>query len=117
MLTRRFMEFATVTLTTVTLVADVPPVVTVDAAGKAFPVRLTNVPPLVAPEVGEIVVTVGEGAVLLVTSKLSKMTFPGGLVSTCEVSSLSSKRFDEVEDEAGAGGPGKLLELVVGITG
>lgn len=95
-------------LTTVTLVADVPPVVTVDAAGKPFPVRLTNVPPLVAPEVGEIV---GEGAVLQVTSKLSKMTFPGGLVSTCEVSSLSSKRIDEVEIEKGAGVPVRLPEL------
>jgi|KBSSwiS6_1023812.scaffolds.fasta_scaffold00026_15 hypothetical protein len=102
-------------LTTVTLVADVPPVVTVDAAGKPFPVRLTNVPPLVAPGVGEIVVTLGEGAVLLVTSKLSKMTFPGGLVSTCEVPSLSSKRTDEVETEEGAGVPVKLSELSVRI--
>lgn len=110
MLTRRFLELATVTL-----VADVPPVVTVDAAGKPFPVRVTNVPPLVTPEVGEIVVTVGEGAVLLVTSKLSKMTFPGGLVSTCEVSSLSSKRIDEVEIEEGAGVPVKLSELSVRI--
>jgi hypothetical protein len=100
-------------LATVTLVADVPPVVTVVPAGKPFPVRVTNVPPLVAPEVGEIVVTVGEGAVLLVTSKLS--TVPGGLVSTCEVSSLSSKRIDEVEIEKGAGVPVKFSELSVRI--
>ena len=82
------MELTTVTLTTVTLVADIPPVVMVVPAGKPDPVRVTNVPPLVAPEVSEIVVTVGEGAV---ASKL-KMTFPGGLAS-------SSKRISEVEIE------------------
>ena len=59
-----------------TLVADVPPVVT--PAGKPVPVRVTNVPPLV---VREIAMTVGEGAVLLTNSKFSKPIFPGGFVS------------------------------------
>lgn len=107
------MGLTTVTLTTVTLVAAVPPVVKVGPAGKPFPVRVTNVPPLVAPEVGEIVVHVGESAVLLVTSKLSKMTVPGGLISTCEVSSLSPKRIHEVEIEAGAGVPLNFSEFSV----
>ena len=70
------------------LVADVP----------MLTMRVTDVPPLAAPEVGESVVTVGEGAVLRVISKLSK-TFPGGFVSTCEVSPLSSERIDEVKIE------------------
>ena len=56
------------------LVADVPPVAA--PAGKPVMVRVTNVPPLVVPEVGEIEVIVGEGAVLLTNSK-----FPGGFVS------------------------------------
>jgi len=108
MQTNPFMELATVTL-----VADVPPVVMLVPAGKPNPVRVTNVPPLVAPEVGEIVVTVGEGAVLQVASKSSKMTFPGGFASTCEGSSLSSKRIDEVEIE-GAGVTVKLSESSAG---
>jgi len=62
-----------------TLVADVPPVIT--PAGKPVPVRVTNVPPLVAPEVGEIAVTAGAGAVLLTTSELSSTIFPGGFAS------------------------------------
>jgi len=61
------------------LVADVPPVVT--PAGKPVPVRVTNVPPLVFPEVGEIALTVEEGAVLLTNSELSETIFPGRSVS------------------------------------
>ncbi|MEN3326000.1 MAG: hypothetical protein V7638_807 [Acidobacteriota bacterium] len=53
-----------------TLVAAVPPVAM--PAGKPVPVRGTHGPPLFAPEMGEIEVVVGEGAVLLTTSKLSK---------------------------------------------
>ncbi len=64
---------------TMTSVADVPPVIT--PAGKPAPVRITNVPPLVAPEVGEFAVSVGAGAVLLTTSKLSSTIFPGGFAS------------------------------------
>jgi hypothetical protein len=63
-----------------TLVADVTPVVM--PAGKPVLVRLTNVPPLVAPEVGEIAVTVGTGAVLLTTSESSSPIFPGGYASS-----------------------------------
>ena len=74
-----------VELTTVTLVADDPPNVTVAPLKNPVPVMVTDVPPLVVPEVGEIEVTVGAGAGLLATSKLSKMTFPGGFASICEV--------------------------------
>ena len=69
-----------VELTTVTLVAAVPPNVTVAPLKNPVPVIVTDVPPLVLPEVGEIAVTVGAG-VLLATSKLSKMTLPGAFDS------------------------------------
>jgi len=78
-----------VELATVTLVAAVPPMVTVAPLKKFVPVMVTDVPPLVLPEVGEIEVTVG--ALLLLTSKLSKMTLPGAFASTCEVPPLTSK--------------------------
>jgi hypothetical protein len=51
-----------VELTTVTLVAAVPPKLTVAPDEKPVPVILTDVPPLVLPEVGEIAVTVGADA-------------------------------------------------------
>jgi hypothetical protein len=50
-----------VALTTVTLVAAVPPIVTVAPASKFVPVIVTAVPPLVVPEFGEIALTVGAG--------------------------------------------------------
>ena len=71
-----------VELTTVTLVAAVPPKLTVAPDAKPVPVILTDVPPLVLPEVGEIAVTVGAGALLVAASKLSKMTLPGAFAST-----------------------------------
>jgi hypothetical protein len=51
-----------VELTTVTLVAAVPPKLTVAPLEKPVPVMVTDVPPLVVPEVGEIADTVGAGA-------------------------------------------------------
>ena len=88
-----------VELTTVTLVAAVPPKLTVAPVEKPVPVMVTNVPPLVGPEVGEIAVTVGAGALLVATSKLSKMTLPGGFASTCQVPPLTSKMIADVEIE------------------
>ena len=88
-----------VELTTVTPVADVPPRLTVAPAEKPVPVIVTDVPPLVLPEVGEIELTVGAGAVLSATSKLSKMIVPGAFVSDCDVPAFSSKMIDDVEIE------------------
>jgi len=48
-----------VPLTTTTLVAAVPPIVTVAPAPKSVPVIVTAVPPFVVPEFGEIALTVG----------------------------------------------------------
>jgi hypothetical protein len=45
--------------TTVKLVAAVPPIVTPVAPVKPVPVMVTDVPPAVVPELGEIAVTVG----------------------------------------------------------
>ena len=64
-------------LTTATLVAAAPPKLTVAPDEKPVPVIVTDVPPLVLPEVGEIAVTVGAGELLVPASKLSKMTLPG----------------------------------------
>ena len=52
-----------VLLTTVTLVAAVPPRLTVAPARKPVPVIVTGVPPAVVPDVGEIALTVGAGFV------------------------------------------------------
>lgn len=84
-------------LTTVTLVAAVPPKLTVAPAEKPVPVIVTNVPPIAGPEVGEIELTVGAGAVLVATSKLSKMTLPGAFDSACQVPPLTSKMTPDVE--------------------
>ena len=81
-----------------TLVAAVPPKVTVAPLKKPVPVMVTDVPPVVDPEVGEIAVTVG-AVLLLATSKLSKMTLPGAFASTCEVPPLTSKMIADVEIE------------------
>src|SRR5438128_10964537 len=51
-----------VLLTTVTLVAAVPPRLTVAPAAKPVPVTVTAVPPLLVPELGEIALTVGAEA-------------------------------------------------------
>jgi hypothetical protein len=48
-----------VLLTTVTLLAAVPPKLTVAPATKFAPVTVTAVPPLLDPELGEIELTVG----------------------------------------------------------
>jgi hypothetical protein len=48
-----------VELTTVMLVAAVPPKVTLAPLAKPVPVIVTAVPPLVVPEVGEMAETVG----------------------------------------------------------
>jgi hypothetical protein len=48
--------------TTVTLVAAVPPIVTPVAPVKPVPVIVTDVPPAVGPELGEIALTVGGAA-------------------------------------------------------
>lgn len=50
-----------VLLTTVTPVADVPPIFTDAPERKPVPVIVTAVPPEVAPDVGEIAVTLGAG--------------------------------------------------------
>jgi len=49
-----------VAFATTTLVAVVPPKVTVAPAAKFVPVIVTEVPPLVEPEFGETAVTVGD---------------------------------------------------------
>ena len=48
--------------TTARTVADVPPIFTEAPARKPVPVIVTAVPPLVVPELGVIVATVGAGA-------------------------------------------------------
>ena len=78
-----------VELTTLTLVAAVPPNVTVAPLKKPVPVIVTDVPPVVDPVFGEIEEIVG--ALLLATSKLSKITLPGAFASTPEVPPLTSK--------------------------
>ena len=50
-----------VPLTSITLVADVPPRLTVAPVRKPVPVMVIAVPPLVVPVVGVIEVTVGAG--------------------------------------------------------
>ena len=50
-----------VLLLTLTPVADVPPNFTVAPARKPVPVMVTDVPPAVVPETGEIELTVGAG--------------------------------------------------------
>ena len=88
-----------VELTTVTLVADDPPKLTVAPAEKPVPVIVTDVPPLVLPDVGEIELTVGAAAALFATSKLSKITLFGAFDSDWKVPPLSSKMIDDVEIE------------------
>jgi hypothetical protein len=53
-----------VLLTTLTLVAAVPPKLTVAPEAKFVPVIVTTVPPLAVPDVGEMAVTVGAGGEL-----------------------------------------------------
>src|SRR5258706_1255790 len=51
----------------VTLVAEIPPMVTVAPAANPVPVIVTGVPPAVGPVAGEIPVTVGAALVAAVT--------------------------------------------------
>src|ERR1700681_2105591 len=51
-----------VLLTTVTVLAAVPPRLTVAPDKKPVPLMVTAVPPLTDPDVGEIAITVGAGA-------------------------------------------------------
>src|SRR5829696_7562850 len=88
-----------VELTTVSLVAADPPKLTVAPYEKPVPVIVTDVPPLVLPEVGEMAVTVGAGALLLAASKLSKMTLPGAFPCATDVPPLTSKMIDDKEME------------------
>ena len=61
-----------VLLTTVMLLAAVPPKVTVAPAAKLLPLMLTAVPPFTVPEVGDTEVTVGAvEPVLLCTLKVA----------------------------------------------
>src|SRR5438876_11245199 len=70
-----------VLLTTVTFVAAVPPRLTVAPAAKPGPVRVTAVPPLLVPELGEIALTVGAG--LFPTRRSSDLPlWPSELVTT-----------------------------------
>jgi hypothetical protein len=48
-------------LTTETLVAEVPPIVTEAFVWKLLPLIVTDVPPAVEPELGEMLLTVGAG--------------------------------------------------------
>ena len=50
-----------VALAMTTLVAAVPPIVTVAPAAKLVPVSVTAVPPAVGPEAGDTAVSVGAG--------------------------------------------------------
>ena len=52
-----------VLLPTLTFVAAVPPMLTVAPARKPIPVMVTEVPPLLVPEFGEMADTVGAGFV------------------------------------------------------
>ncbi len=81
-----------VELATLTFVAAVPPRVTEAPLQNPVPVIVTDVPPVVDPVFGEIEEIVG--ALLLATSKLSKMTLPGAFASTCEVPPLTSNSVD-----------------------
>jgi len=51
-----------VALTTTTLVAALPPIVTVAPAAKPVPLIVTAVPPAAGPEVGAMLLTVGAAA-------------------------------------------------------
>jgi hypothetical protein len=66
--------------TTVTLVAAAPPIVTPVTPVKPVPVIVTDVPPVVGPELGEMPVTVGPG-VPTKTSTVSVTKFPKPLLS------------------------------------
>src|SRR5207249_11179360 len=70
-----------VLLTTVTLVAAVPPRLTVAPAAKPVPLRVTAVPPLLVPELGEIALTVGAGLVP-VSLPVTVPVWPSELVTT-----------------------------------
>src|SRR3984893_6817583 len=66
-----------VLFTTVTVLAAVPPTVTVAPDRKPVPVMVTAVPPLPDPELGEISVTVGGGKKPVALSDTVKVGCPG----------------------------------------
>src|SRR5436190_8433849 len=70
-----------VELTTVTPVAGVPPMLTVAPARKLVPVTVTPVPPLVDPEVGLTLVTVGGGAFTVRLNNVVRVTGPAMAVA------------------------------------
>ena len=74
-----------VLLTTVTFVAAVPPSFTVAPDKNPVPMRLTAVPPLADPEVGEIAVTVGAGlgGELDPLDRMSRKSSEGGSDQRC----------------------------------
>ena len=57
-----------VSLTTVRLVAALPPMVTAVAPVKPVPVMVTAVPPANVPDAGEMLVNAGAGAFVAVTA-------------------------------------------------
>src|SRR5437667_12836177 len=63
-------------LWTVTLVAGVPPNVTVAFGTKLAPVMVTMVPPALGPELGRMVVTIGGGAPPAAEAKLEYAELP-----------------------------------------
>jgi hypothetical protein len=59
--------------TTVTAVAALPPKITVAPAAKFVPVMVRAVPPVVEPEFGETLLTVGAGFVALYVKPLARV--------------------------------------------
>lgn len=72
-----------VPLTTVTPVAEVPPTLTPAPERKPAPVMVTDVPPAVVPEAGEILLMVGGGLlVAYVNALVSVSLWPSLLLTT-----------------------------------
>src|SRR5581483_5829634 len=80
---------------TATFVAALPPNVTVAPLAKPVPVIVTDVPPAVVPELGEMPLTVGAGFVVVPETaalKLSKITVPGAFASVVQVPAFNSNK-------------------------
>jgi hypothetical protein len=85
-----------VAFTTVTLVADIPPIVTVAGLTKPVPVIVTRVPPERGPELGETLVNVGIAAYInppvsvaeppeIATTTFLAPAVPAGVTAVMEV--------------------------------
>jgi hypothetical protein len=87
-----------VSLTTVTLLAAVPPIVTEVAPVKPLPVMVTEVSPAVVPDVGEMLVNTGAGAVKLYWSAEEVVDVPTDVVTVMStVAAASAGLIAEIE--------------------